>query len=99
MTRGTNHLADQAQQCASANCRFNFLGQPPAILEVDHSSSTLSVLKIAQTFFESTSSAAASAQRLLLAPQFAFEFEFLDATLIELCLLLAGTASSSSVSA
>jgi len=46
--------------------RFNVLGQRLAIFEPDHSSSPLSLLKIAETFFDNTSNAAVSARALSL---------------------------------
>src|SRR5204863_187176 len=46
--------------------RFDVLGQRLAIFEPDHSSSPLSLLKIAETFFDNTSNAAVSARALSL---------------------------------
>src|ERR1700676_569520 len=52
-------LAGQAQPCAGLVRGVDIMGQRLAIFEADHSSSP--VLKIAATFFDSTSSAAVSA--------------------------------------
>ena len=87
-------LAGQVQPRTRVCARMNVSGQGLAIFEADHSSSPL--LKIAATFFDSTSKRRRLGQRTVLAQQLAFEL--LDALPV-LRVVCCGLARASSGSA